>query len=138
MSLKASKVAFNIAMNLDPEIIRKSSIKYPKDLGSWGLDEKKIDELKRHLSKMKAEIKVFDLDEKEFPTLKDKNLLEVEVKTDSASARKITDILKRTGAFPLEKFHITNLKKEKTQVVNKASGELTYQLPRPQGVRLES
>jgi hypothetical protein len=106
-----AKITFNSAVYLDPKVIRYSK-KYSEDLGSWGLDENKLDELKRNLSKLKAELKVYELNEKEFPTLKNKELVELEIKSDDISSKKIVEILKKLKAFPLEKHHVINLKKK--------------------------
>ncbi|MDD5650089.1 MAG: hypothetical protein PHF86_06700 [Candidatus Nanoarchaeia archaeon] len=94
------KLAFNL----------ETSAKYPKDLGSWGLDETKIEELKRHLSRLTVELKVFDIDDEEFPDFTGKNLVEVEINSDVKSKQKVLDVLKRLKAFPLEQYHIVNKK----------------------------
>jgi hypothetical protein len=107
-------VALKTALYLDPSLSKSASSKYPKDLGSWGLEESKLDELKRHLSKLKVELKVFDLNEEEFPGLKGKNLVELELRSDAANGKKVVDVLKRIKAFPIEQHHITNVKQKKT------------------------
>lgn len=108
-------LAFRAAVSLDPSLVRCSSTKYPKDLGSWGLDETKLDELIRHLKKLKVEIKVYDLNEEEFSKFKGKSLVEVEINSDVPSSKKAIDVLKRIRAFPLEEHHITNLKRKPKQ-----------------------
>lgn len=100
------------ALKLSPNI-HLSSTKYPKDLGSWGMDETNIDELIRHLKRLTVELKIYDIDDDEFPDFKGKNLVEVELKSDRASSRKVLDVLKRLKAFPLEQYHVTNLKRKK-------------------------
>jgi hypothetical protein len=122
---------------LDPEFFDKeSSIAYPEDLGFWGLESNKIDELKRHLRKLKVELKGAYITKDEFPALVKKyppsrqeivenkdlerkgeeliesSLLEIELKTTVEDEPKVTKILKAIRAFPLEEHHITNLKKK--------------------------
>jgi hypothetical protein len=91
----------------------QSSSKYPKDLGSWGLEESKIEELKRHLSRLTVELKIFDLNEEEFPGLAGKNLVEVEINSDQKSSQKAIDVLRRLKAFPIEEHHVSNKKHQK-------------------------
>jgi len=105
-------IVLKAAMNLNSSIVIASS-KYPKDLGSWGIDEIKLDELRRHLSKLTVELKVFDIDDEEFPTFKGKNLMELEIRANQASAKKAEDILKRIGAFHIEQYHVVNLRRKK-------------------------
>jgi hypothetical protein len=110
--LKISSVLEATASKLDTSI-HLSSEKYPKDLGSWGLDENKVDELIRHFKGITVELKVFDLNEEEFPNLKGKNLVELEINSDKKSEKQAIDILKRLKAFPIEEHHISNSKKIK-------------------------
>lgn len=105
--LKLNKIVSNLAFKLE------ASAKYPKDLGSWGLEENKIEELRRHLSRLVVELKIYDLNEEEFPGLKGKNLVEIEINSDSKSSRKAIDVLKRLKAFPLEEHHVSNKKHDK-------------------------
>lgn len=107
-----SEMTFKTAVCLDPDIIKSSSAKYPKDLGSWGLDESKLEELIRHLKKLKVEIKIFDLNEDEFPKFKGESLVELELRSDNANSRKVKDVLKRVKAFPLEEHHIINVRRK--------------------------
>jgi hypothetical protein len=125
---------------LDYEILDKeSSITYPKDLGFWGIESSKIDELKRHLSKLKVELKGAYITKDEFPLLVKKypigkqeidenkdlekkgeeliesRLLEVELKTTVGDEPKVLKVLKAIRAFPLETHHITNLKKKQLE-----------------------
>lgn len=118
-------VVLKIAAALDLRI-HLSSQKYPKDLGSWGLDEIKLEELKRHLSKLSVELKVYDIDDKEFPTFKGKNLLELEVRSDEKSAKKAIDVLKRIKAFPIEQYHITNLSLKKKKLIEETLDSGAY------------
>jgi hypothetical protein len=111
---KLAQMLFDTAVRLDPSI-KNASSKYPKDLGNWGLDESKLDELRRHLSKLVIELKVYDIDDREFPSFKGKNLVELEVKSDAASAKKAVDVLKRIKAFPIEKYHVVNLRTKKEE-----------------------
>jgi len=103
-----SKITIRAAEILD----KKIASKYPVDVGYWALEEDKIDELKRHLSKLKVSLAVYELDEKEFPTLKNKNLVEIQIRSDVKSEDKALDVLKRAEAFELEQHHITNLKQK--------------------------
>lgn len=116
-SIKLSKIIFNAAVSLDKSLLKYSSSKYPKDLGSWGIKETEEDELRRHLSKLQVELKILDLNEEEFPTLKDKKLLEVEIKVSLKDQRKVLDVLKRMKALSLEKYHVVNLKKRTNAAV---------------------
>ncbi len=97
------KLAFNL----------ESSAKYPKDLGSWGLDENKIEELRRHLSGLTVELKIFDIDDEEFPGFSGRNLVEAEINSDQKSKQKALDVLRRLKAFPIEQYHIVNKKHQK-------------------------
>jgi hypothetical protein len=121
-SKEMSQIVFEAANQIVDELIdmhKESSLTYPKDLGSWGLEESKIEELKRHLKKLKVELKVFDLMEQEFPTLVGKNLIELELKSSTADGRKVVDVLKRLKAFPLEHHHVTNLKRKELKNLEK-------------------
>jgi tyrosyl-tRNA synthetase len=103
---------FKLAQCLHSELEKDSSMKYPKDLGAWGMEAVRLDELKRFLSKLKVELKVFDIEEDEFPDLAAKDLVEVELRSSVSDARKAMDVLRRAKAFPIEKFHVVNLKKK--------------------------
>lgn len=120
-----SDIALKTAAMLDPSI-HLSSQKYPKDLGSWGLDEPKLDELIRHLKNLTVELKVYDINDEEFPTFKGKNLLEIELKSDTKNARKVIDVLKRIKAFPIEEHHITNLPAKKIRLVEEEKLDSVY------------
>lgn len=109
--VKMSKIVLEAAECLEKE----SFSAYPKDLGYWGMEESKIDELVRHLRKLKVSIKIYDLDEEEFPKLSGKNLVELELKSDASSSKKVIDILKRIRAFPIEEHHVSNLKEDKAK-----------------------
>ncbi|MDD5650212.1 MAG: hypothetical protein PHF86_07350 [Candidatus Nanoarchaeia archaeon] len=109
-----SDLILKTAYVLDPSI-HLCSAKYPKDLGSWGLDETKLEELKRHLSKLTVELKVYDLNEEEFPKFKGQSLVEIEINSSTSSSKKAMDVLKRLKAFPLEKYHISNFKRKPKQ-----------------------
>lgn len=109
---KVADILVKTALSLNPNL-HLSSTKYPKDLGSWGMDETNIDELIRHLKRLTVELKIYDIDDEEFPDFKGKNLVEVELKSDQANSKKVLDILKRVKAFPLEEHHIINLKRKK-------------------------
>jgi hypothetical protein len=125
-SKETSLIVFEIANKIVDQLVdmqKESSLIYPKDLGSWGLEESKIEELKRHLKKLKVELKVFDLMEQEFPTLVDKNLVELELKSNVADGRKVIDVLKRLKAFPLEHHHVTNLKRKELKNLEKTKEE---------------
>jgi len=109
---ESSIIAFKTAISLDPNLICLSSTKYPKDLGSWGLDESKLDELIRHLKKLKVELKVYDLNEDEFPKFKGKSLVELELHSDVQNKSKVLDVLRRIRAFPLEQYHVVNQRRK--------------------------
>jgi len=117
-SKEMADILLKTAASIDPSI-HLGSTKYPKDLGSWGIDESKLDELKRHLSKLVVELRVYDINDEEFPTFKGKNLLELEIRSDAKSEQKVIDVLKRIKAFPIEEHHITNLKLKKKPVEEK-------------------
>ena len=110
--MKSSEMA-QIVLKAAQQLEKNSSITYPKDLGSWGLEEARLDELKRHLRKLKVELKVFDIAEDEFPTLHGKDYVELELKSSAADAKKAMEVLKRAKAFPIEEHHISNLKERK-------------------------
>lgn len=103
---------FKFAQCLESELDKESSMKYPKDLGSWGMEKARLDELRRFLSKLTVELKVFDIEEDEFPDLVSKDLVEVELRSSIKDTRKALDVLRRAKAFPIEKFHVVNLKKK--------------------------
>lgn len=124
---------------IDDILEKDSSIAYPKDLGFWGLESNKIDELKRHLSRFKVELKGTYISKEEFPALVKKyppsqqeidenkdlekkgeeliesSLLEIELKSTAADAPKVMKVLKDIRAFPLEEHHISNLKKREME-----------------------
>jgi hypothetical protein len=124
---------------IDDILEKDSSIAYPKDLGFWGLESNKIDELKRHFSRFKVELKGTYISKEEFPALVKKyppsqqeidenkdlekkgeeliesSLLEIELKSTAADAPKVMKVLKDIRAFPLEEHHISNLKKREME-----------------------
>lgn len=110
--LKISSMLEATASKLDSSI-HLSSEKYSVDLGSWGLEENKVDELIRHLKGITVELKIFDFNEEEFPGITKKDIVEVEINSDKKSEKQAIDILKRLNAFPLEEHHISNSKKIK-------------------------
>jgi len=93
-----------------------ASVTYPKDLGHWAMNEDQIEELKRSLRKLKAELKVFDIGKDEFPTLHGKNLVELELKSSDKDAKSVLSVLKKVKAFPIEQHHIVNLKKREEEI----------------------
>ena len=109
----------SIVKSIAESILKQSSAKYPNDLGFWGLDKNKLDELERHLSKMTVEIKVYDLNKDEFPNLDPEKIFELHLKSDSKNSRKVLEELKRMKAFEIEEHHVTNLKEEKQKSVSK-------------------
>lgn len=122
--LKLNKLVSDLAFSLE------ASAKYPKDLGSWGLDETKIEELKRHLSRLTVELKIFDINDEEFPEFTGKNLVEVEINSDNKSSQKAIDVLKRLKAFPIEEHHISNKKHVKESGYTPGhSGDPQYATP---------
>jgi hypothetical protein len=104
--MKVADIALNIV----------SSIRYPKDLGHWAMEESQIEELKRNLRKLKVELKVFDIGEDEFPTLHGKNLVELELKSSNEDTKNVMSILKKVKAFPIEQHHIINLKEREEEI----------------------
>lgn len=120
--MKLSEIATMILDDFDKE----SSITYPKNLGNWGIEEDKIDELKRHLKKLKVELKIYEIDEDEFPTLHGKNLVEIELKSSTADARKVMDVIRRSKAFHIAKHHIVNLRRKDLE--EKLDAEAAYNM----------
>jgi superoxide dismutase len=100
-----------------------SSSKYPKDLGYWAIEMNKLDELERHLSKLTVEIRVYDIDQSEFPKIDAKTHYELHLKSDAKNSRKVEDELKRMKAFEIEEHHVTNLKEEKQKSVSSSAND---------------
>ncbi len=120
------------------ETEKEASSAYPKDLGSWGVESDKIEELKRHLRRFKVELKGTYITKHEFPVLVKKyppgkqeieenknlkgedpiesSLLEIELKSNVADEPKVMKVLKALKAFPMEHHHITNLRKKDLEI----------------------
>ena len=93
-----------------------ASVIYPKDIGHWAIEQAQLDNLKRDLRKLKVELKVYDIEEDEFPTLHSKDLFELELKSSDEDARKVVGILKKLKAFPIEEHHIVNLRTREKEI----------------------
>jgi hypothetical protein len=112
-----------ILSQITKELIHEATNQYPIDLGTWAIKKSDIEEFKDELSETVSELKAFELDREEFPTIKP-NFIELEIKTNAKDKKKVIELLKDFDSFELEKFHLVNLE-EKVKRINSALSTYT-------------